>query len=99
MCTNIEGQACDLDRRGFLKAGAAVAGFGVLGDAAPLAQEEQPPTRVLDDPRAEHGKVVFKHAGKETFDGYLARPTADGLYPGVLVIPGNVISEEYIPNT
>ena len=97
MCTSGDGRGCGLDRRDVLKAGAAsVAGFGGLG-AADGARP--PPTRVLDDPRVEHGKVMFKHAGKETFDGYLARPKAAGLFPGVLVIPGNVITEEYIPNT
>jgi carboxymethylenebutenolidase len=46
-----------------------------------------------------HGRVTFKHGGKETIDGYLARPKADGVYPAVLVIAGNRITEEYIPNT
>jgi carboxymethylenebutenolidase len=53
----------------------------------------------LDDPDIQHGKVTFKHGGKETFDGFLARPKADGTFPAVLVIAGNRISEEYIPNT
>ena len=100
MCTDDHGEGCGLGRRDFLKAGAAsVAGFGVLGAAGQGEQDKQPPTRVLDDPRVEHGKVMFKHAGKETFDGYLARPKATGTFPGVLVIPGNLITEEYIPNT
>jgi carboxymethylenebutenolidase len=91
-----EGRDCGLDRRDFLKAGAvSVAGFAAVGDAP----SRQPPTRVLDDPRVEHGKVMFRHAGKNTFDGYLARPKASGVYPGVLVIAGNVIYEEYIENT
>jgi carboxymethylenebutenolidase len=100
MRNNCEGGSCGLHRRDFLKAGAAsVAGLGALGAGAPADQDKQPPTRVLDDPRVEHGKVMFKHAGKETFDGYLARPKAAGAFPGVLVLPGNVITEEYIPNT
>jgi carboxymethylenebutenolidase len=95
MCTDSHGEGCELGRRDFLKAGAAsVAGFAALGAGA----GEQPPTRVLDDPRVEHGNVMFKHAGKETFDGYLARPKASGTFSGVLVIPGNLITEEYIPN-
>jgi len=99
MCKVGEG-GCGLDRRDFVKTGAAsVAGLTVLGDLGVVAQDKQPPTRVLDDPRVKHGKVMFKHAGKETFDGYLARPKADGVFPGVLVLPGNVITEEYIPNT
>jgi integrase len=28
----------------------------------------------LDDPDIQHRKVTFKHGGKETFDGFLARP-------------------------
>jgi carboxymethylenebutenolidase len=88
-----------LDRRDFLKAGAAsVAGVGVLASTTGQ-QDKQPPTRVLDDPRVEHGKVMFKHAGKETFEGYLARPKASGVFPGVLVIAGRSIYEEYIENT
>jgi carboxymethylenebutenolidase len=91
-----EGRDCGLDRRVFLKAGAAsVAGFAALGDAP----SKQPPTRVLDDPRVEHGMIMFKHAGKETFEGYLARPKASGVFPGVLVIAGRSIYEEYIQNT
>lgn len=100
MRTNCGDGDCGLERRDFIKAGAAtVAGFGALGAAVPSDQIKQPPTRVLDDPRVEHGKVMFKHAGNFTFDGYLARPKAAGVYPGVLVISGNVITEEYIPNT
>jgi len=43
--------------------------------------------------------VTFKHGGKDTIDGYIARPKADGVYPAALVIAGNRITEEYIPNT
>jgi carboxymethylenebutenolidase len=53
----------------------------------------------LDHPDIQHGKVTFKHGGKETFDGFLARPKADGAFPVVLVVGGNRMSEEYIPNT
>lgn len=63
------------------------------------AQTKQPETRVLDDPKVQHGRVTFKHNGAATIDGYLARPKAEGIYPAVLVIAGNKISEEYIPNT
>lgn len=63
-----------------------------------LAQEQKPPTRVLDAPNISHGKVVFKNGG-EQIDGYLARPKAKGKYRAVLVIAGNRITEEYIPNT
>jgi carboxymethylenebutenolidase len=92
-----ESKGCGLDRRVFLKTGAAsVAAFATLGDADP---GKQPPTRVLDDPRVAHGKVTFTHNGEPTFDGYLARPKASGVFPGVLVLAGNLIAEEYIPNT
>ena len=99
MCSVGEG-GCGLDRRDFVKAGvASVAGLPALGDVGVVPQNEPPPTRVLDAPGIEHGNVMFRHAGKETFDGYLARPKADGVFPGVVVLPGNVITEEYIPNT
>jgi carboxymethylenebutenolidase len=100
MCMDSEGGGCSLDRRGFLKVGAvSVAGFGALGAAGAGEQDKQPRTRVLDDPRVEHGRIMFKHAGKETFGGYLARPKASGVFPGVLVIAGRSIYEEYIENT
>ena len=98
MCRESEG--CGPDRRDFLIGGAAAfAGLGALGTEGAAQKKEQPPTRVLDDPDIQHGKVTFKHGGKETFDGFLARPKADGTFPAVLVIAGNRISEEYIPNT
>jgi len=88
------------NRRSFLVgATAAIAGLTILGADQPFAQGVQPPTRVLDDPNIQHGKVVFKHGGIETIDGFLARPKAEGRYPPVLVIAGNRITEEYIPNT
>jgi len=42
---------------------------------------------------------MFKHNGTDSIGGFLARPKAEGVYPGVLVIAGNKITEEYIPNT
>ena len=87
-------------RRDFLIGGeAAFASLGALGAEGAAQKKEQPPTRVLDDPDIQHGKVTFRHGGKETFDGFLARPKTDGTFPAVLVIAGNRISEEYIPNT
>jgi carboxymethylenebutenolidase len=90
------------DRRTFLTtvASAALIGLNTL-QAGPqeLPTKDQIVTRVLDDPNIQHGKVVFKHGGKETIDGYLARPKAEGVYPAVIVIAGNVITEEYVPNT
>ena len=93
---------CDEGRRTFLTTGAAA----VIGlTASKIAGQTQYPhnhkvvTRVLDDPSITHGPVVFKQGGKDTIDGFLARPKTDGRYPAVVVIPGNVITEEYIPNT
>jgi carboxymethylenebutenolidase len=88
-------------RRSFLTgATATIAAALALGNAPQTnAQNTQPETRVLDDPSIQHGRVVFKHNGVETIDGYLARPKTDGVYPAVLVIAGNRITEEYIPNT
>ena len=99
MCIDNKSEGSCLNRRDFLiRGGGAVAGLVALGAEA-AQNKEQPPTRVLDDPAIQHGTVTFKHGGKETFDGFLARPKADGTFPAVLVISGNVISEEYIPNT
>ncbi len=58
-----------------------------------------PITRVLDDPEIQHGPVTFLHNGQPRLDGYLARPRKAGTYRGVLVVSGNRITEEYIPNT
>ena len=88
------------DRRSFLvSATATIAGLAFLPGQDASSQTKQAETRVLDDPRIQHGPVVFKHNGVETIDGYLARPKASGAYPAVLVIAGNRITEEYIPNT
>jgi carboxymethylenebutenolidase len=88
-------------RRAFLSGATATLAAALALRNAPEAhaQTKQPETRVLDDPTIQHGRVVFKHNGVETIDGYLARPKADGVYPPVLVIAGNRITEEYIPNT
>lgn len=87
-------------RRSFLiGATATVASFTLLQGQDANTQTKQPETRVLDNPNIMHGKVTFKHGGKDTIDGYIARPKADGIYPAVLVIAGNRITEEYIPNT
>lgn len=91
----------DVGRRSFL-AGATVtlaAALALRNAPETAAQTKQAETRVLDDPTIQHSRVVFKHNGVETIDGYLARPKADGVYPSVLVIAGNRITEEYIPNT
>ena len=88
------------NRRSFLiGAGAAIAGFAAAPGQKPDSQQPQPETRGLDDPRVHHGNVVFKHNGVNTIDGFLARPKSEGVYPAVLVIAGNRITEEYISNT
>src|SRR5688500_11093060 len=98
MCT---GDSCDdgkTDRRSFLMTAAtAVAGMAALRVTGQHAypHNEKVVTRVLDDPSITHGKVMFQHARKDFIGGYLARPKADGIYPAVIVIAGNVISEEY----
>lgn len=100
MCIDSESEGCGLDRRDFLLRGAVAAvGLVALGGEGVAQKTVPPPTRVLDDPAIQHGKVMFTHGGKETFDGFLARPKVEGTFPGVLVIAGNVITEEYIPNT
>ena len=88
-------------RRSFLTTGAmaTVAALTLRNSPEAQAQTKQAETRVLDDSTIQHGRVVFKHNGVETIDGYLARPKAEGVYPAVLVIAGNRITEEYIPNT
>lgn len=85
------------ERRSFLTGAAALVALGTFRLRA-SAQEQKPLTRVLEDPNIRHGGVTFKSGGKE-IDGYLARPKAKGKYPAVLVIAGNRITEEYIPNT
>lgn len=91
-----------IDRRAFLTGAAATVASTVLITGTADAQGTPPKTaltRVLDDPNIQHGRVVFKHNGTDTIDGYLARPKAEGVYPAVLVVAGNKITEEYIPNT
>jgi len=101
MCVTDDCNEKGTDRREFLTgaAGALVALAALKTGAQTLPTKDQIVTRVLDDPKIQHGKVAFKHGGNETIDGYLARPKAEGVYPGVIVIAGNVITEEYIPNT
>jgi len=101
MCKNDD---CNESRRTFLATtAAAVVGLAATGNAgqqtAKYPQEEKVVTRVLDNPTITHGPVVFQHNKKDTIDGFLARPKADGKYPVVVLIAGNVITEEYIQNT
>jgi len=101
MCTGDDCYKDATGRRSFLVgATAAIASLAVSKEQAVNAQANKPPeTRVLDDHRIQHGRVTFKHNGVDTIDGYLARPKSEGPFPAVLVIAGNKISEEYIPNT
>jgi carboxymethylenebutenolidase len=101
MCMSDDCNETGNARREFLTgaAGALVGLAALKAGAQTLPKPDEIVTRVLDDPKIQHGKVVFKHGGAETIDGYLARPKADGNYPAVIVIAGNVITEEYIPNT
>ncbi len=101
MCKNDD---CDESRRTFLATtAAAVVGVTATSiasqETAKYPHDEKVVTRVLDNPTITHAPVVFQHNKKETIDGFLARPKADGKYPVVVVIAGNVITEEYIQNT
>jgi carboxymethylenebutenolidase len=102
MCLEESRCGTDRGRRAFLAGtlGAAIAGLA-SGSAGAQSQAAgpPPPTRVLDRPEVTHGPVTFTHNGQPTIGGYLARPKAEGVYPAVLVIAGNRITEEYIPNT
>ncbi|HEX6604340.1 MAG TPA: dienelactone hydrolase family protein [Sphingomicrobium sp.] len=100
MCTDKDGCGPNEERRAFIAGSIGVAAAAAVSPA--LAQgpaPARPPTRVLDNPDAIHKPVTFTHNGLPTIGGYLARPRAEGTYPAVLVIAGNRISEEYIPNT
>ena len=100
MCMGDDCEGDGTGRRSFLVgAGATIASLALSQSGGADAQTKQPETRVLDDPRIQHGRVPFKHNGADTIDGYLARPKSEGVYPAVLVIAGNKIAEEYIPNT
>ena len=100
MCIADDCNDDSIDRRAFLVgATATIASLTLLQGQEANAQTKEPETRVLDNPNIQHGKVTFKHNGVDNIDGYLARPKAEGIYPAVLVIAGNKITEEYIPNT
>jgi hypothetical protein len=100
MCIGDDCNGGCMDRRSFLAGAAAtVASLAAQQGQEAKSQTKQPETRVLDDSTVQHGREIFKHNGMDTIDGYLARPKAEGAYPAVLVIAGNKISEEYIPNT
>lgn len=86
-------------RRGFLCGAASmIAGVSMLNSGVLSQQTDAPVIKALDDPSITRGKVTFK-SGADTIDGYLSRPKAEGRHPVVIVVAGNTISEEYIPNT
>jgi carboxymethylenebutenolidase len=87
--------------RRFFLCGAAAATLACA--SSPLGSSAHGPrhtneARALDDPAITHGKVEFR-SGDHVVDGYLARPVKKGRYPAVLVLPGNWITEPYIPET
>ncbi len=89
----------NITRRDFLCGAASmIAGVSMLNSEVLNQQTNAPVIKALDDPNITHGKVTFK-SGADTIDGYLSRPKAKGRYPIVIVVAGNTISEEYIPNT
>ncbi|SRR6266700_857378 len=87
-------------RRDVLRGGVAIATFCILGCDPLEAQEATLPSikKALDDPEIEQGFVDFE-GGHDRINAYMARPKANGKYPVVLVVAGNSITEEYIPNT
>ena len=89
----------DSSRKDFLCGVAASAATPLLGSAV-VGQElsKAPQAKALDDPNITHGKITYR-SGADTVDGYLARPKKKGRHPIVIVVPGNQITEEYIPNT
>ena len=101
MCKSGDDCGANESRRAFVAGSIGLAAAAVTPAMAqsPVAPTANPPTRVLDDPRTIHGPVTFTHNGQPTIGGYLARPRTEGVYPAVLVIAGNRITEEYIPNT
>ena len=87
-------------RRDFLRQGAAIATFCIVGCDSVEAQGTVQPgiKKALDDPDVEQGFVDFE-GGHDRINAYMAHPKATGKYPVVLVVTGNSITEEYIPNT
>jgi carboxymethylenebutenolidase len=90
MCLGSDCDDAALDRRRFISG----ATWALAGLAASARSGQPPPTRVLDDSSVGHGRVEFAGVG-----GYLARRKTGGRAPAVLVVAGNLITEEYIPNT
>lgn len=89
-----------ITRRDVLRGSAAIATVCILGCDSGAAQGTAQPNimKALDDPGIEQGFVDFQ-GGHDRINAYMARPKAKGKYPVVLVVTGNTITEEYIPNT
>ena len=83
-----------MTRRCFICGAVAAAVVG----ASALGSQEKSEARALDDPAVTHGPVEWR-SGDHMVDGYLARPKREGRFPAVLILPGNWITEPYIPET
>ena len=99
-----ESERCSETRRAFLSHAGLALGLLIPMGLTPANQasgetQTQPPTRVLDRPGFDHEPAKFRLHETLEIDSYLARPHREGRFPAVLVLPGNLISEEYIPNT
>ena len=99
-----DSESCNETRRTFISHAGVALGLLIPIGSVPKQQisgetQTQPPTRVSDRPGFDHEVAKIRiHDGLE-IDSYLARPHREGRFPAVLVLPGNLISEEYIPNT
>lgn len=87
-----------ITRRCFICGAAAAAIAGVNAIASAQASTQTREARAIDDPQITHGTVEFR-SGDHKVDGYLARPKKKGRYPAVIILPGNWITEPYIPET
>jgi carboxymethylenebutenolidase len=87
-------------RRDVLRGGIALAAFCILDCDSSAQQVTAQPAikKALNDPAVEQGFIDFQ-GGHERINAYMAHPKAKGKYPVVLIVAGNLITEEYIPNT
>jgi carboxymethylenebutenolidase len=99
-----DSERCSETRRAFISHAGLALGLLIPIGLVPKRQtsgetQAQPPTRVLDHPGFDHELAKFRIHESLEIDSYVARPHREGRFPAVLVLPGNLISEEYIPNT
>lgn len=99
-----DSERCSETRRAFISHAGLALGLLIPLGLVPKRQtsgetQAQPPTRVLDRPGFDHEVAKFRLHEALEIDSYLAHPHREGRFPAVLVLPGNLISEEYIPNT